>query len=295
MMHSNPAVEYRVVHDRDLVLALDWLYRDRMIDLERTRLLDCARSVARALGIAEAPVPVEGYYAELPELTEYFRLMRALQDLGQSYESRVRGLAEFEFLRALATSGLYGPTEPGYLLPRGRDPLWHALDRTVPDEWRVSHLVTLAHSLALAAEDFSLVALAARAGDPVALTAVRESVVLYAGTPLSREPVRIEYQWRVDDQLARIANRFIDTLNEFVLDPLPQARAENAERFFTASRARRVGGRCVMIGIDIRGPSPRYYHWAITGESDSNLRVDEFWAQDVWTTTRYRDERRVST
>ena len=181
-----------------------------------------------------------------------------------------------------------------YLLPRGRDPLWHALDRTVPDEWRVSHLVTLAHSFALTTEDFSLVALAARAADPVALTAVRESVVLYAGVALSKEVVRIEYQWRVDDGLARFANRFIDTLNEFVLDPLPQARAENAERFFTASQVRRVGGRCVMIGIDIRGPSPRYYHWAVKEESDSNMRVDEFWAPDLWTTTRYRAERGVS-
>lgn len=280
-------VERRVVDNRVLVLGLDRLYRNRMPDLEVTQLLECARTVARALRIAEASVPVEGYYADLPELSEYFRLMRALQSLDQSNEEHVSTLPEFQLLRTLATSGLYGPTEPGYLLPRGRDPLSQALRRTAPSQWTVAELIPLAHSIAVTSADFSLVALAARANDPVTVAATRESVVLYAGVEFGREAVRIEYDWRVDDQLAAVANQFIHTLNQFVLIPLPSANAENAEKFYSAFEANDILGRCVMIGMDPGSSIPRYYHWAIVGRSKLDMQVDEFWDQELWTTARH--------
>src|SRR5688572_9842095 len=86
------------VDDRFLLFALDRLYRKAMQALERTTLLVSARKVAGVLDIGPLDVPLEGYYATDPKLAEYFRLMRALQDVSQSRENAVARLPEFRQL-----------------------------------------------------------------------------------------------------------------------------------------------------------------------------------------------------
>lgn len=289
-MVSETSVDRRIVDNRVFILGLDWMYRRRMADIESTRLLDCARKVARALRVSEAQVPVEGYYVDSPELTEYFRLMRALQTQDESAVHRVKRLPEYDLLYSIATSGLYGLTDTGYLLPRGLDPLAQALLSLPPSQWTLPGLVTLAHTRVLDSDDFSLVGLAAHTADPVAIAATRESVVLYALAVFSREPPRIEYVWRVDADLSARASRFITTLNQFVNHPLPPATARYAEHFFTACGENDVYGRCVMIGMDQHAPTKPYYHWAITGASSLDMHVREFWARELWTTARYTAE-----
>jgi hypothetical protein len=209
-------VNLRIVDDRVLLLGFDKLYRDAMKSFERTKLLAWAREVAKSIGVAPADVPVEGYYASDPVLAEYFKLMRALQEVDERSESRVSRLTGYKRLSELMGSPLFGrPVRRGKLFPVGRDALSQALDDTKPN-WTVQRLVQVAFEAADAYDDFSLVGLAARIRDPVVLTALRESVVLYAefvaGASLSK-PV---YEWRVDSELARQANRFIDTFNGFV-------------------------------------------------------------------------------
>lgn len=74
-------IERLVVNNRVFLLGLDELYRESMKTHERHELLICARETADALSVAPADVPIEGYYTEDEDLTEYFRLVRALQDL----------------------------------------------------------------------------------------------------------------------------------------------------------------------------------------------------------------------
>jgi len=175
------------------------------------------------------------------------------------------------------------------VLPRGRDALYKGLRQTPVDQWAVSSVVGLAHEIAAASDEFSLVALAARAADPVVLAATRESVALYAavfGRALFASP--IEYEWRVDPTLAGLANRFILTLNQFVLTPVPGAEPASAARFYAAFVKNDPHGRCVMIGKDDGGPSMRYYHWAIASSSPTDLSVEAFWHDAIWTTERYQ-------
>ena len=101
--------ERRVVDNRVFLLGLDKLYRDAMKQHERGELLGCTRRVAKALNATPADVPVEGYYAEDERLTEYFRLVRALQDIDESATSKVDSLAEFQRLRDVTSAPLYGP------------------------------------------------------------------------------------------------------------------------------------------------------------------------------------------
>ena len=124
-----------IVDNRVFLLGLDQLYREAMQPHEGAELLSCARTVAGALSIVivPAPVPVEGYYAEDPHLTEYFNLMRALQDTEENRTAEVAALPEFRRLVQVSSAPLYGrPVQRGKLLPVGRDALSEALWATLP-------------------------------------------------------------------------------------------------------------------------------------------------------------------
>ncbi len=262
---------------------------------ERDELLACARKVAAALGVKAADVPVEGYYADDPELTEYFRLLRALQNVGGARISKVAALLEFQRLTEVTGSAIYGrPVRNGKLLPVGRDALSQALIATAP-EWTVAGLIAMAHAVAQETDDISLVALAALSQDPVVLAALRESVVLYAewvvGSPPGIQP-KIVYVWQVDDELADRAGRFVKTFNALFDEDLPAPGPDNAARYWTAHDEDSIVGRCVRLGHDDSRVPLQYYHWGICRRADGELTVHDFWDPEIWTTERYRAELR---
>ncbi len=279
----------RVVDNRAMVLGLDHLYRESMKAVEAGKFLHCARTIAERLRVRPVDVPVEGYYAETPQLREYFRLMRALQQQDEAVEEQVKKRTEFQALWELTASGMYGrPVRGGKLLPTGWDPLNDALAQTT--EWTIPRLLEDAHRIATDADDWSLVGLAARTKDAVVVTAARESAVLYAAVVVAAALItpKYRYEWHVDAELAAAANRFIETANRFVLTPLPRAEPKNARVFWAAFDDSEVLGRCVRIGTDQSGTS--HYHWAIRSLRGTD-DVEEFWSPEIWTTTRYQAER----
>lgn len=276
-----------VVDNRVFLLGLDYLYREAMKGHERGELLACARCVATTLGVAAADAPIEGYYAEDADLTAYFRLVRALQAVAAERRNEVESLAEFRRLHEVASAPLYGRAEDtGKLLPAGRDPLTQALEDTWPD-WSVANLTSAAAACARDWDDFSLVGLAARSGDPVVLTALRESVVLYAQVIFGMTPSQYEYVWQVDPALAAQSSRFIDAFNALFGNALPPAAAAEVEYYWRACAQNHYVGRCVRLGIDDSIWPPRHYHWALRRDEDHNPIVHEFWDTEIWTTQRY--------
>jgi hypothetical protein len=285
--------ERRVVDNRVFLLGLDELYREAMKVHEREQLLQAARDTARTLSVAPADVPIEGYYAEDDQLKEYFCLIRALQQIPKYREPEVGSLDGYVRLKEVTQSLIFGPPYDGdCLLTVGKDSLSVALEKTYP-EWSVSHVTNTAFNCALASHDYSLVALASLSRDPVALTALRESVVLYAmalgGAAFISEA---EYVWEVDELLQTRAKRFVATFNDLFNECLPEPHSENAEAFWNASKEWSVVGRCVRIGFDDSVPPTKHYHWAIDHGSDYQLTVKEFWDTDIWTTERYRREQK---
>lgn len=279
-----------VVDNRVFLLGLDELYREAMKQHERGELLKCARRVAEILRATPADVPVEGYYADDKKLTEYFRLVRALQDVDESATSSVDSLPAFQRLREVASAPLYGPAQNvGKLLPTGRDALSQALHDTFPN-WTVANLTAAADSKGRETDDISLVGLAARIKDPVVLAALRESNVLYAEMVYgaARNPPQPKYVWNVDKEVAQHARRFIDTFNSLFGEELPQPDPAQAERYWHAYDNNDILGRCVRLGCDDRISPQRYYHWAIRLAPGGEFAVQEFWTPEVWTTTRYR-------
>jgi hypothetical protein len=283
--------ERRIVDNRTFLLGLDKLYRDAMKRHEREELLRCARRVAAVLDVAPTAVPVEGYYAEDEQLTEYFRLVRALQEVRKEQTSAVASMPEFQRLWDVTSAPLYGkPIQDNKLLPVGRDALSQALYDTMP-EWSVKRLTETAYRVAEEMDDFSLVGLAARAQDMVALTATRESVVLYAEkvfASAARWSQRPKYIWKVDKELAEQARRFIDAFSTLFGDKLPPPEPAQAESYWHACKGNEILGRCVLLGYNDAVSPTLGYHWAICRRNDDTFSVQEFWHPEVWTTNRYR-------
>jgi hypothetical protein len=281
----------RVVDDRVFMLGLDELYRDAAKKAEATELLACARRVAAELRISPAShAPVEGYYGESHQLTEYFQLMRALQGAPRARQPEVKALTEYQRLLEVASSPHLGsPAGDDALLPVARDSLSAALLATRPD-WSVPRLVDIAAREAERSDDFSLVGMAARTRDPVLLAAVRETVVLYAevvlaiGLPDRRKE---EYVWRVSPELVELAQRFVSAANALLRAQLPLPEAASAEAYWGASSRNDIIGRCVRLGYDEQSKRVRHYHWAIRQQGDV-LQVHDFWDLRHWTTTMYR-------
>jgi hypothetical protein len=288
---SGPFKFVVTVDERFLLFALDRLYRKAMQAFERTTLLAAARRVASVLDIVESDEPVEGYYSTELALTEYFRLMRALQQVSESRETEVARLPEFQRLWSVASSPIYGSaTRSEKLLPTGLDALSQALKHTEP--WTLERLLPAARMAALEGDDCSLVGLAARVEDAVALTALRESVVLYASVIKLGLPPPPTFEWKVDSAFAAHANRFVDAFNALVPSALPTVAPENVDLFYDPHvRFWDVEGRCVRIGVDPFSIERRHYHWAICSAGDGELTVEEFWSTEIWTTERYLAER----
>jgi hypothetical protein len=283
-------MERCVVDNRVFLLGLDALYREAMKHHERTELLACARATAAALRIGPADVPVEGYYAEEAPLTEYFRLMCALQATEHGRIPEVANLPSFLRLKEVTESSIFGvPEVEGGLLPRSRDSLSQALVDTRP-EWTIPVLTAAAAAAARSSDDSSLVGLAARAQDSVVLCALRESIVIYVyRVALGRvHPPPPRFVWAVDPDLAEPAQRFIHAFNTLFEEELPAAIPDNTKRYWDAYSSNDIMGRCVCLGDD-PARSTSYYHWAICNDSAGRLAVQEFWHPDVWTTAAYRE------
>jgi hypothetical protein len=282
--------EHRVVDNRTFLLGLDNLYREAMKPHERGELLRCAHQVAAVLEVTPKAVPVEGYYTEDQQLTEYFRLIRALQDVDKERTPAVVSLPEFQRLRDVTSAPLYGkPIWGNGLLPAGRDALSQALFDTSP-EWNAQRLTETAYRVAGETDDFSLVGLAALARDATVITALRESVVLYAEIMLgfAARPRRPKYIWKVDKELAEQARRFIGAFSRLFGDKLPLPEPAQAEIYWRACKDNEIVGRCVRLGYNNAVSPVLQYHWAICRGNDGTVDVQEFWHSEVWTTERYR-------
>src|SRR2546430_13768658 len=267
--HMKAHDDYQV-DDRAFLLGLDRLYREAMQQHEGFELLGCARELAATLRITPRPVPIEGYYATNPQLTEYFLLLRALQQVGESRVPEVRGLLSYQRLCQVLSSPIFGRAEhEDTLLPIGNDPLSRALRATAPS-WTIPTLTAAAHAVAVKTGDYSLVGLAALAWDPVALVALRESVVLYEGVMLgSTEPLRIG--WAVSPELAERGARFIAAFRALFGTALPAPVGDNADVYFGSYIKADPVGRRARLGCPAQTEPGPHYQWVIERASPHGM------------------------
>src|SRR5262249_18212901 len=112
---------------------------------------------------------------------------------------------------------------------------------------------------------------------------------LYAEIVSGAFRLRPRYVWKVDLELARHANRFIDAFSALFGEQLPPPEPAQAERYWNACEGNEILGRCVRLGHEVGGPGgSQNYHWAIGRGDARDFVVQDFWHPEVWTTTRYR-------
>ncbi len=283
------------VDNRVLILALDYLYRESMKQFEKEVLLGKSRILVNKLSLSLIDIPIEGYYYESDELKEYFLKIRTLQNCPAERKYEVEGLESYQMLSRIMSSEIYGKGNEDGFFPRRLDSLFYALDSIPINEWSVKTITEKAQSIAIKNDDISLVGIAASINDSVVLTALRESVALYAMVALgcAEVPPKMVYQWNVDSALQIKVDRFIRIFNELTASNIKNACSENVEYFYKAFEDNEIIGRCIRIGIDDSTTPEKNYHWAITHDA-RGLVVDDFWSKELWTTERYQDEKLYS-
>lgn len=283
----------RTLDNRALLIALDNLYREQMKTYEEDVLLPASRQLVKQLELPIAQVPIEGYYHESAELTEYFLTMRALQACARQHAQVISHMPAYQLLAQISGSPIFGCEAKMGFFPQRLDAIFCALEQTSVAAWSVDVITAKAHTIATAQDDFSLVGLAAFIADAVVLTAVRESTVLYAAVALASaasKPAKIVYQWQVDPALQARVNRFIQEFNRLTQGAIKAAEPANIEYFYHAFSDNELLGRCVCIGKNDSQQPVMYCHWAIN-HSNGQLKVDEFWSDELWTSERYQSER----
>jgi hypothetical protein len=282
----------KVVDNRALILALDYLYRENMKIFETEKLLDKSRQLINILSLSVIDFPVEGYYHESEELKEYFLNVRTLQQCPLERIDEVVNVDAYQLLSKVTASEIYGKGESNGFLPQRLDPLFYALQKIPVSRWAVESITSEAHSISIDSDDISLVGLAASINDSVVLAALRESVALYGAVAAgcAMIPPKIIYKWDVDSKLQSKANRFIKIFNEFSSSNIKEARPDNVEYYYDAFEDNEIIGRCIYIGYDDSKTPIEKYHWAIKYESGRAI-VDDFWSEELWTTERYQNEK----
>ena len=268
------------VDDRCFVLGLNEAFREVKQAYELAVLLPAAERVAAALGVAEADVPVEGYYYQSEALSRYFRLIRALQQQPATAMPGADCAQALQTLRAYFSSPALGRPVSGMdnLLPQTSSPLNEALQTILPQDWNIDRICQAAMAQ-VDEDDVNLLALAAMTGDALLICATRETMALdmCVATCAIETPT---YRWAVSAALAERANRFIDRLQRDTGIVLPAADASSAEYYFHQQQNAGLSGRCIAIG---QIPGNGYYHWYI-GYDLGGCQVKDFWSDSLWTT-----------
>lgn len=283
------------INNRNLILALDYLYRENMKFFEVKKLLPAATKLVELLSLSVADVPVEGYYVENEDLTEYFLKVKTLQNCKNGEERRVENEDSYKILSKTLSSEIFGYGQKSGFFPQRLDSLYYALMDIPVDNWKVLTLTEAAYKFSDKNNDISLVGIAASLRDSVVLTALRESVALYgavvAGCAMEQPTIR--YKWNVDPELENKVNQFIDKFNLLTGSSVKNAKSDNVEYFYEAFEENEIAGRCIFIGFDDRKDPIENYHWAIK-YSQTGFFVDDFWSGEIWTTQRYENEKLYS-
>jgi len=282
-------IKERIIGDREVILGLDYLYRNSMKMHERKTLLPCADTLVKKLSIPIEDVPIEGYYSETPELTYYFKLIKSLQNVNIVRRSEISDMKEYQKLLEVFGSPIYGESNfENSIFPHAVDPISTSLKKFSPAWWKAVSIINEAYENIKDSNNFSLTGIGILTKDPVVITALRESAVLFLSVErASPETPKYQYIWSVSSNIENLINMFIYEFNKFIPYKILYANKNNSEYFYNAYEENRLIGRCVCIGKD--NSLNKYYHWAINKKDSSDeLNFVEFWDDKIWTTEQYR-------
>jgi len=297
---------------------VDKQIRDAMQEVE-TEMLPTAKQALTDTKIPLREFPIEGYYGNKPELTEYFNHLKSLQTkysetitdsvqrLHDFYSHEAFGLQQ-AVITAINQENVWNPMSPPAVISPRVDPLTIAISYTLPaatsssDVYRDLTIANISRWLEGVEPGKGLVGLGAvvdriatkKTGvyDPIATTLARETTVLSAATMMSIGPPP---GYLVSPEVEEQGNKVIDAYNSLFEEFGFDARIENV----TGKNAMRLNEdlpdmvRVVRIhSTNFPGQDPQFYHWGIKEEfnqktGDIDHKVIDFWRNQVVTTDMY--------
>jgi hypothetical protein len=279
-----------IVGDFELILGLDSFYRNQMKEYETKVLLPLIIQIFQKLNISQKEYPIEGYYYESDELKNYFNYIKTLQQVSIKRKEDLQDMSGYKKLTELFCSGLYGKYEyKDNILPQTKDPIYYALESLPIEKWNVENIMNTANTIINDTDNTTIVGLGVLLKNPIIVTALRESVVLYSdfyctGAPDFSIKYINKYIWNVSKEIENLANKIIEIFNEICPYKIPKAIEKNAEIYYDEFTSNPIDLRCVRIGHD--NFSGRNFHWAIKNQEylTSNYKFIEFWDTKLWTT-----------
>jgi len=288
-----------IVNDFEFIIGLDSFYREKMKKYEVKILLPLIKEIFQNIDIQKKNFPIEGYYYENEDLTEYFNYVKTLKTLNNDYKPKIENMQGYKKLLNILCSGLYGNYYFNEsILPITKDPIYRTLENLSFDNWKSEKIIKTAFSIIKEENDFSIISLGIIKKDPIILTALRESVALYSDIFVGSAPnltVKYEYKyiWNVSNEIQNKANNIIEIFNGICPYKIPIAEEKNVKKYYDEYVSNPINIRCIRIGIDNIGKN---YHWAIinTDYLKRNYKFKEFWDSKFWTTeTLKKDSKKL--
>jgi hypothetical protein len=263
---------------------------------ETKYLLPLVIELFKKLAITQKEYPIEGYYYESEELKNYFNYIKTFQQVSIKYKKDIQNMLGYKKLTELYCSGLYGKYEyKNNILPQIKDPIYYALESLSVENWNVKNIINEAFTIINDIGNTTIIGLGIALKNPVIVTALRESVVLYpdfycTGVPDFTIKYINKYIWNVSKEIENLANTIIETFNGICKYKIPKAIEKNAKIYFEEFSSNPINLRCVRIGYD--DFSGKNYHWAIKNQKylTSNYKFIEFWDKNLWTTENAKND-----
>lgn len=271
------------INNVDYFHMIDNEIRPAMMDYETKQLLPVAQNVIGDLETQE--YPVEGYYYKTPELTEYFTIIRNIQENKKIYKEINTKTDEFQRLYDFTDRTLWGAVSSDRTkspLPRRYDILGLTLKSFedpikgpfVKRPWTIDKIMDRIKDFATGT--INLVELAYKIGSLECLVAGAETNILY------REITHItgssgtnpEIIWNVDPEIEEFGKKLLDEYNNLIGTNIKSPTPNTYWNFNRYPELPRV----VALGyVDFTG---EYYHWKL----DSLRNVTDFYSGELHTT-----------
>lgn len=234
--------------------------------------------------------PIEGYYTNSPELSQYFTILRNLQHNEEVYKKVIQ-CAELEFLQRVCHRDLFGIIDPKNRnkdapLQRRYDLVTLAMedpqlfDLNSPRPWTISSIMTGCNIWY--ANRTNLVELAVLIGKPELVCAGAETNSAYrmiaaVSGACGIAPI-IEYKWKVSPDVELLGSKIVEEYNNLL------------EGFYIITpsiyNCNGLNSIPVLPRVSVMGyilETNQYYHWIL----DWNGTLTDVYSQTIITTNSF--------
>lgn len=281
-------IKYLTVNDFEFIIGLDGFYRKNMMKYESKIIFPLLNDMIKELNIELENFHIEGYYCKTKILSKYFTIVQNLKKIDIEKINLFEKYSGYNKLIEIFCSGLFGEYKySDKIIPSIKDSINIALKNISKAQYNFKIILDYAFELLQDKQSLTLVELGILLKNPIIVTALCESTVLYREVEMLGTIIpKYEYIWNVSKKIEEEGNRIIETFNKICPYKIPICNENNVKKYFNEFIDNEINYRCVRLAIDENGKN---YHWAIKwNRINKNYEFKEFWDEKLWTTEDYK-------